>query len=136
MPSVDDSETSLEQHFVAAYPNTPLPVYRACKDAARSQKTITYSELATICDLGLDYSSPGDRTKISNMLGDVAEFEFMHGRPMLSAVVVLKNSSPITPGEGFFDWADKLGVPRRGQVDNQKFWAMVLKEVFEYWTKP
>jgi hypothetical protein len=94
---------------------------------------VTYDELNQACSLGLNFGNPSDRNKIAEMLGNVSEFEVKKGRPMLSAVVILKGSQPASPGKGFFNWANTLKVPRRTQEDDQLFHARVLRDVFTYW---
>lgn len=126
-------EVETEQEFAAKYPQTPVPVYRTCKDVARKQSVITYEELNNRCELSLDYGDISHRTKISNMLGDVSEFEVRKGRPMLSVVVVLKGSKPMSPGDGFFHWAAKIGVARLPKENKQKFFARILGETHRYW---
>jgi hypothetical protein len=122
-----------DQEFAARYPGTPVTVYQHCRQVARARMVVTYDELNQACALGLDFGNPSDRSEISAMLGDVSEFEVGNGRPMLSAVVVLKDSHPLSPGAGFFDWADTLRVPRGAKEDNQLFHARILRDLFAYW---
>jgi hypothetical protein len=133
MTTRSQSDAEADQEFSARYAGTPATVYQCCRQAARHQTTMTYDEVNQTCGLGLDFRDPSHRNKISNILGDVSEFEVRKGRPMLSAVVVLSGSHPISPGQGFFDWAGKLGVRRGPREDNQLFFARILKEVFDYW---
>ena len=127
-PDIQDA-----QEFAAIYSDTPATVYQQCKQAARGQRVMTYDELNNACQLGLNFSDPSHRTKISNMLGDVSEFEVKKGRPMLSAVIVLSGTRPPSPGKGFFDWAGKIGVARGPKEDDQLFFARTLRDVFAYW---
>ena len=131
---VRPDELGDEQEFVAQYSDTPLCVYRLCKDTARKQEVISYEEVNLQCNLGLNFERHPDRNRLSEMLGDISRFEVKKGRSMLSAVVVLKNCRPITPAGGFFDWdlADQMKHPRER---NDLFFSRMLKEVFDYWSK-
>lgn len=132
---VRSDELEDEQEFTAQYPDTPLCVYRLCKDTARKQEVISYEEVNLQCNLGLNFDHTSDRTsKLGGMLGDVSRFEVKKGRSMLSAVVVLKNIHPITPAGGFFDWdlSDKMKQPGER---NDLFFSRMLKEVFAYWSQ-
>ncbi len=128
-----------DQEFAANYPGTPVTAYQFCRQAARDQTTtprwVYYTDVNTACGLGLDYGNIADRNKIANMLGDVSEFEVKKGRPMLSALVVLKGGKPPTPGQGFLDWAAHLGVVRWAGQDDQQFHARVLGDVLSYWSQ-
>ena len=135
---VRPDELEDEQEFTAQYPDTPLCVYRLCKDTARKQEVIPYEEVNLRCNLCLNFDHTSDRViKLGGMLGDVSRFEVKKGRSMLSAVVVLKILDPIygrMPAGGFFDW-DLADQMRKPGEDNQLFFARMLKEVFAYWSQ-
>lgn len=64
------------------------------------------------------------------MLGHVSMYEVEHGRPMLSALVVTKETG--LPGDGFAKLARHLGIPV-GE-DETAFWDAQLARVVEFWT--
>ncbi len=107
-------------------------VYEKLKEVAREQTVIPYSQLNIVCRLKLDLSKIKDRNELARILGEISEFEVLHGRPMLSAVVVLKDQRPITPAYGFFTYADELGVRKKGESDTALF-ARQLQECFTKW---
>lgn len=72
-------------------------VYEKLKSAAKAGDTVSYGEIAPL--LGLDMSLPEDRGEIGEVLGEISTFEHQRGRPMLSAVVVLKGI--ISPARDF-----------------------------------
>jgi len=98
--------------------------------ASRGKKTTTYQPIAEM--MGLDMGNPADRDRLSEMLGEISRFEHEHGRPLLSAVVVLQESGE--PGAGFFTLARELGLQPPGEED-YLFYARELKKVFEQWRR-
>jgi hypothetical protein len=99
-------------------------------DAAKEQRPVYYEEIAPLFDF--DYDRDQDRAEVGRILGVVSEEEVAAQRPMLSAVVVHKGGDEM-PGKGFFDLARKLGRFRGG--DPKIYWAMELKELYEYWER-
>jgi len=107
-------------------------VYNKLIEIARAKKTITYSELSEECGLFLDFDNINDRNKISSILGEISKYEVKKGGPMLSSLVVLKNSHPQKPAFGFYTYADELEVRKKGESDQQLFWRQ-LKECYKHW---
>lgn len=105
-------------------------VYRHLQRLAREGKTATYAALATLT--GLDVAKVEDRRRLAELLRQVSASEHGLGRPMLSAVVVLRGRG--APGRGFFDLARELG--RDDGSDPKAFWTAELKRVHDYWRSP
>lgn len=89
--------------------------------------TTTYSEIAPLA--GLDMSTKVGRIQIAHMLGEISTAEHEAGRPMLSALVILKGTR--IPGSGFFDLAQNLGLYDGG--DKHAFWRREAERVRAYW---
>ena len=106
-------------------------VYERLKEVAKAGTVITYSELNSSCNLHLNFNNIDDRNKISNILGEISEYEVKEGRPMLSVIVVLKGSIPLKPAYGFFTYADELEV-RKMETDLQLYYRQ-LKKCWETW---
>ncbi len=105
-------------------------IYERLKQVARDQTIITYSEIAPLA--GLNMSSPADRSRSSRILGEISTYEQEQGRPMLSAVVVLREKK--LPGEGFFRLAKELGLFT--EEDKLAFFCHELTEVYRVWRPP
>lgn len=105
-------------------------IYEALIEVARTQNLITYSDIAPLA--GLDMSSPGDRVQIGAILDEISTREHEQGRPLLSAVVVLKETS--MPRQGFFSLARDLGL-HVGTDDraNLTFFSKEVKRVQAAW---
>ena len=108
-------------------------LYTHLKEVARNKETTSYSEIGPIVGI-TDFSDPYNRRRISEILGEISEYEHGCGRPMLSAVVILKGGSK--PGAGFFTLARDLGlltgtVGERAKLD---FFDKELKKVHEFWS--
>jgi len=70
--------------------------------------------------------------EIGHITGEINEYEHRHGRPMLSAVVVTKDTG--MPGGGFFVLASSLGK-FNGDSEQEKrtFLESELEEVYNTW---
>lgn len=79
--------------------------------------------------LGLDMKSGADRGKIGEILGEISKAEHDEGRPLLSAVVILKEGG--RPGKGFFALAKDLG--HAVGDDHDRFFIHHLRKVHDYW---
>jgi hypothetical protein len=99
---------------------------------AREKTLITYSKLNEECHLNLNFDLEGDRRVIADILGTIAWREVSVGRPMLSAVVVWKSIRPYTPADGFFAYADELGLRQPGEED-RTLWYRLLNACYEKW---
>lgn len=102
-------------------------------ETAKAEQTITYSDLGAL--IGLDMGQPDQRQRLSNLLGEINTAEHQEGRPMLSAVAVLKDE--MRPGQGFFEICHWLGV-YDGNKDSDaqlRFFSSELRRVHDHWTK-
>lgn len=100
-------------------------------EAAKAEQTVTYSDLGAL--IGLNMGQPDQRQRLSNLLGEINTEEHRHGRPMLSAVAVLKGEG--RPGQGFFEICHWLGV-YSGNKDSKvqdEFFIAELQRVHDYW---
>ena len=102
-------------------------IYEKLKEVARAGTVTYYSDIAPMA--GLDMSSPNDRYKIGVILDDINRYERELGQPMLSAVVVHKDT--LMPGQGFFTLSRTLGLFVGN--DKDKFYIQELHKVHEYW---
>ena len=102
-----------------------------CRVAKANNEIAYYSELARLA--GLDMSSVVDRNRLSDILGEINTEEDGAGRPMLSAVALLKAEN--RPGVGFWNIAEHLGHYSGGKDEDAqyKFWSLELKKVYAYW---
>lgn len=106
-------------------------LYKRLRNVAARRATITYQEVGDL--IGLDMANPAHRNEIAAILGEISSYEHQHGRPLLSAVVVLAETG--WPGQGFFDLARACGRMRAGE-DNVSFFARELKAVYEACPRP
>jgi hypothetical protein len=135
-PSIEQNkldESKDEMEFSARYPGLSVCIYRTLKERARKKDWIGYEELNQACGLGLDLRTDQGRTRVGELAGAVSEFEVNKHRPMLSAVLVHKQS-PREPGPGFYKWADKLGQRKPGESD-KVLWFRLLNECHTYWSQ-
>jgi hypothetical protein len=82
--------------------------------------------------LGIDTENPHFGAQVGKVLGEISEDELAAGRPMLSAIVVSKDS--MMPGKGFFNLGEELRQTRPGE-DDLTFAVRQIKRVHEYWSR-
>jgi hypothetical protein len=103
-------------------------LYATLLSAARTERTLTYSEVSPI--VGLNMELPADREEIGRVLEEICRAEVRHGRPMLSSVVVHKNEFGV--GHGFYRLGKELGLVQ-AREDELAFLVRQLKETFATW---
>ena len=108
-------------------------VYCKLINVARNENKIFYMGVAN--EMGLPLGKPmGNhwQKKTGQILDDINQYEFEHGRPLLSAVVVNKMTG--IPGDGFFKLAMRLEkyLPN-SHIDKKIFWEQELNEVYNVW---
>lgn len=105
-------------------------IYDKLKGVARAQDLIYYQQVGNL--VGLDMQDPGDRWKISQLLGNINEEEVTkHQRPMLSAIVVMKDNE--MPGLGFWVCARRLGLYTGSSEPEELefFWCDQVRQVYD-----
>jgi hypothetical protein len=107
----------------------PQTLVDRLREVARDQDLITYGEIAPYG--GMDSGYPHFDAAIRRLLDDVNRIEIAEQRPMLSAVVINKDTG--MPGRGFFDCARELR--RHAGGDDLGFWAEEVKRVHAYWSR-
>jgi len=104
-------------------------IYEKLKEVANKKQIIYYSEIAHLARL--DMSIPHDRERLGAILDEINREELKQGHPMLSAIVVQKNTN--LPGQGFFTLAQSLDLFVGS--DKDKFYIKELKKVHDYWSE-
>ena len=103
---------------------------RAIRDELRrvvkAGKITWYSDVAPLANL--DMRLPKDRSSIAVMLDDISRSEHDGGRPLLSAVVIRRDTN--IPGRGFFNLVKSLGLPCD---DGVQCWIRQLRRVHNHW---
>lgn len=103
-------------------------LYELLTDAARNERTVTYSDAAPI--VGLTMRSPHHRKVLGQILGAISEAEVAAGRPMLSSIVVYKGAKGM--GQGFYQLGEELRHKAVGE-DEGDFAKRELMRTFEHW---
>lgn len=80
-------------------------IYGKLREVARNRDTISYEDVGNL--VGLQMEDPAHRNELVGLLDQISRHEHRAGRPMLSAVVVHKDTR--IPGQGFFKLARELG---------------------------
>ena len=93
-------------------------------EVARSRGLIAYGEIGAVAN-----AHPRSKT-LASILNEINEDERAAERPLLSAVVVRKNTGK--PGPGFRQSAVALGHTN----PDAAFWAEELEAVYRHWNSP
>ena len=106
-------------------------IYDRLKTVAKGGDITYYSEIAPLA--GLDMATEVGRIRIAQILDEINHYEDGYDRPMLSAVVILKEYN--MPGAGFLECARHLGKYHRGDDEKNRlmFWIRELEKVHNYW---
>lgn len=108
-------------------------VYCTLLEVARREETTNYIDIAHT--MGLQSGKPmGNQwqNKTAHILGEICEYEHKHNRPMLSAVVVSKETN--IPSKGFFNLARRLGkLTSSDSTDEQIFLTKEIEYVRTTW---
>lgn len=102
-------------------------------ELARKKRTITYQELSDKCKLGLVMrDSEYARAEIGRILGDISEFEHIHGRPLISSLVISKGDN--YQGDGFYKLAEYLGFGSWKKLKGDiSFEIGQMNDTFAFW---
>ena len=98
--------------------------------AARAREFVHYDELAKL--LGVDMSNEHWAVQVGKVLDPINEAEVAAGRPMLSAIVVSKDT--MLPGRGFFTLGQQLRRTEPGE-DEIAFAIRQIRRVHDYWSR-
>jgi hypothetical protein len=108
-------------------------VYCKLIENARNKHNIHYEEVAVMMGkkseekMGHYWAN-----ETGHMLREICEYEHKHNRPMLSAIVVLKDKR--IPGKGFFELARGMEkLTSVSKLDEETFWKQELLEVYRTW---
>lgn len=106
-------------------------VYCELIQAARYRGLTTYQAIAQLMGLPLRGSHMGK--EVGQILGEIAQEEMAHGRPILSALAVSVSGSP---GPGFFNIALQQGkLAKSGKEAEKAFWEAERAAVYEAWAR-
>ena len=105
-------------------------VYERLVKAARAGEFVHYGELAKM--LGIDMDNPHFGAQVGKVLGEISEDEVAAGRPMISAIVVSKDT--MLPGTGIFKLGQELHRADPGE-DEIGFAIRQIKRVHEFWSR-
>lgn len=102
-------------------------IYEELISVARNRTVTYYSEIAPMVGLNMDL--PPDRNRIGELLDEINRHEHTNGRPLISAIVVQKDT--LRPGQGFFKLSHVLGLFTGN--DKDAFYIQELRKVHDYW---
>ena len=104
--------------------------YSALIAAAHSSGMLTYEGIARLT--GLPARGPAMANRVGRLVGEISEDEVNCNRPMLSALVVEKNTG--LAGKGFFKLAvDLRKFTGKSEAQQKLFLAKEKRKLYEFW---
>ena len=104
--------------------------YSALITAAHSCGMLTYEGIARLT--GLPARGAATANRVGRLVGEISEDEVNCNRPMLSALVVERNTG--LAGKGFFKLAADLGkFTGKSEAQQKLFLAKEKRKLFEFW---
>lgn len=102
-------------------------------DVARKKgkQVITYQQLSDQCNLGLIMNDPESRVEIGIILSEVCKYEVDNGRPLLSSLVVIKDTHDVGPG--FYKLCDELGIDEYKTIGKDVFLYKQMDSCYDHW---
>jgi len=113
--------------------NTRVRTYLIELARNRVNQTVNYQKLSDDCNLGLIMSEGQHvRNEIGRILGEISEYEHLHKRPLLSALVLRLNDGE--EGDGFYKLGEKLGFGNWKNLKNNLFEFEQIAECVDKWS--
>ncbi len=101
---------------------------------AMTKKIVTYQNLSTVTNLGLDMSLSKDRNTIGELLCSISRQEHKEGRPILSALVITANDK--NQGDGFYKLCEELEYGNWQELkQDDDFSKKLMNECYEFYSK-
>lgn len=101
--------------------------------ARQKDKFVYYSDVVKVCNLSINLSIPSDHDILSNILSEVSIYEHENGRPLLTSLIIYKDSSKNDHGEGFYKLAQSLGLGDKKKLRNDLFGFSEATNCREFW---
>ena len=100
-------------------------------EVAKIGRPIWYSDLIERAGLNLNTVNPAHRKELGHLLGAISTYEHENNRPMLSSVVVSKET--LMPSKGFYKLAEELGNGN-WQTLKETYWGIEeMNRAFKFW---
>ncbi|MFA5374265.1 MAG: hypothetical protein WC455_00690 [Dehalococcoidia bacterium] len=102
-------------------------IYSKLIEVAKKDTVIYESDLAKAA--GMNMSLPHERRELDRQLDEINSYEREQGHPVLSAVVIQKESH--IPNRHFFEFCRDAGLLKGG--DEDEFYIRELRNVHVFW---
>lgn len=99
------------------------------RSTARGKELTYYSDIAPL--LGIETGNEYFGAQVGRVLDRVNRREFAENRPLLSAVVVSKETK--WPGNGYYGCAKD--IRRYSGKSDEDAWVEELQRVYDYWSR-
>lgn len=91
---------------------------------------IYYEDVAVKLDL--DLKDINDRNSLSKVLGEISEFEYRSGRPLVSAIAIYKSKDD--HGNGFYKLCEGLGIGKASKLAERLYGFEQMNECKQFWS--
>ena len=101
--------------------------------ARQKDKFTYYSDVVKNCKLDINLNFLPDHDILSEILSEVSTFEHENGRPLLTSIVIYKDSNKNDHGKGFYKLAQSLGLGDKTKLRNELFGFSEATRCREFW---
>ncbi|KAF0200260.1 MAG: hypothetical protein FD170_3615 [Bacteroidetes bacterium] len=103
--------------------------------ARKKDKFVYYSDVVKDCGLEIDTNTEFGRRQLSEVLGQVSEFENnqLPSRPLLSSLAIYKDKNKNDHGDGFYRIAEQLGKGNFKKLKDDLFAFSEAEECRIFW---
>jgi hypothetical protein len=102
-------------------------IYGKLTEVAKKGTVIYESDLAKAASMNM--SLPHERRELDRLLDEINSYEREQGHPVLSAVVIQKDSH--MPNRHFFEFCRDIGLLKG--ADEDEFYIRELRNVYVFW---
>lgn len=86
--------------------------------ARKKDRFAYYSDIVVDCGLPINLKTERGRRQLTELLGELSEYENKNGRPLISAMAIYKDSRRNDHGDGFYMVAERL---KKGDFKTLKY---------------
>lgn len=100
-------------------------------DQAIAGRPVFYEDVAK--QMKIDLASEQNRYLLKKTLGDISEYEYKNGRPLVSSMAIYKTKND--HGYGFFDLCEKLGIGKAAKLHKDYYGFTEIENSKKFWKK-
>lgn len=101
--------------------------------ARQKNKIVYYSDVVKDCQLDINLNSISGQNELSKLLGELSSYEYQNSRPLITSLVIYKDSNKNDHGNGFYRLAEELGIGDRKKLRDGFFGFTEAEKCRTFW---